>query len=388
VRSKFVARWNRALPALDAVAEAMGRRRAIVVADLTGDATGGLDAAPLLSHCKSLLKLGFEVAYAPVRHRDATAAEIPLLMRNGVTVSSGGGGAADALAERGKPYDLVYLHGSGPLHQLTEIARRSQPAARIVGWLGGGDELANLAAGVAGEQPAVDCLVTPSAIIAARARRSGARAVRMLWGHRQPASPVPFEGRQGFCLLGRFDRPADVGDARHATAALWPAVSAGALGATLEIAGPQLDAASFEPVPDGVVLRGHCADVAAYLSTRRVVLAPRQATGEPHWGTLLALAQGVPCVMTLAAAEGLELPDPLRSMLVARDEEAFIRKARRFYGERAIWSEASERSCDWAREHLSQPAIDETWASVVAVDEAPARTAPATATPDFALTAG
>ena len=106
----------------------------------------------------------------------------------------------------------------------------------------------------------------------------------------------------------------------------------------------------------------------AYLAGIRVMLAPLRFGAGVKGKVLISLGQGLPCVMSEVAAEGLGLPGALRTLLVAEDDEAFQRKALRFHADGALWQRASELALRWAQETLSAAAID---AGLAAALEAP-----------------
>jgi O-antigen biosynthesis protein len=103
------------------------------------------------------------------------------------------------------------------------------------------------------------------------------------------------------------------------------------------------------------------------------MLAPLRFGAGVKGKVLLSLAHGVPCVMSAIAAEGLDLPGPLRNLVVAGDDESFVRKALRFDKDDGLWRQASGLALEWAERNLSPAAIDAAFAEALAATPAAAR---------------
>jgi hypothetical protein len=377
-RATFVARWQDALPAAHAGDIPRRRAKALVIDQRFPDPDRDAASHALLSHCESLMRLGFSVEFAALGTSGGDQRDRAVLAMRGIEPHDGSESARDLLSARTGQFDVIYLHRLPVAKELLAHARATQPEARILysladlhalrlsrgAALAGDEALAAQSRVIEAEEleaiRAADQVITHSSLEKEWIRRRAPEVpvLRLLWAQRVAKALAPFEARRGFCFLGSYDHAPNVDAVRTFLSTLWPRIRAAEPTAPFDIAGSGFDATVFAPLPEGVEPRGYVADLSAYLAGMRVMLAPLRFGAGVKGKVLMSLAQGLPCVMSEVAAEGLGLPGALRTLLVAEDDEAFQRKALRFHSDGALWQRASELALGFAQETLSAAAID------------------------------
>jgi hypothetical protein len=375
-RRNFLARWQTVLPAAAAPGEAKRPQRALIIDERLPDPTRDAASVALLSHAEALVQLGYQTEFVPVDHDVSAHDDGRSLFMRGIEAHIGSEDADALLRSRADQFDLIYLHRLSVARRLLPLCRETQTKARIVYSVAdlhglrvqrqaeavGDDKLR--AEGAALEQAERQCLaacdvaLTHSLHEEAWIEREvpGTRVVRALWSYRVNTAPKPVTGREGFCFLGTYLHKPNIDAVRHFLATQWPPLRQ-ATGSVFEIAGSHLELGGFATGRDGVVARGYVADASAYLGGIRVMLAPLRFGAGVKGKVLISLAEGLPCVVTETAAEGIALPKSIRTLLVAKNEAEFIAKAAALHRDDALWSKASALVHSWARENLSQEAI-------------------------------
>ncbi len=385
-RANFVAKWQHVLPAADAQENTAQPKRALVIDERLPDPNRDAASQAVLSHCESLIRLGYCVEFVPLSFDSSAREAGASLFMRGIEAHVEADNAADLLRARAGQFDLVYLHRLSVARDLMATSRATQPAARIVynvadlhflrlrrraGIEANATFLAESEFMEADERTCLagaDVVITHSTDEEAwiRGVLPGANVRRVMWTQRINPAVAPFGERRNFCFVGTYGHEPNVDAVGHFLRAMWPKVRDGLPDATFEIAGSHLAPGMFDTGLPGVVPRGYFADARSYLAQVRVMLAPLRFGAGVKGKVLLAFAEGLPCVMSGIAAEGLELPAAIRELLVAADEEAFVRKAVRFYTDSTVWTQASGLVREWAAANLSPSAIDRDIAAALA----------------------
>lgn len=384
-RANFAARWEHVLPPAGGETAVSIPLRALVIDEHVPDPNRDAASVALISHCESLRRLGYAVEFVPhIRAGGSSDGGASLFMR-GIEAHADADGAASLLRERAGQFDLIYLHRLSVARDLLPVCRMTQPAARIVYSIADlhfqrqrrmaeveGNAAALSESEITEQQEracmlAADRVVTHSHEEAAwiGAELPAVKAGRVLWSYPIASEVAPFAARRNVCILGTYGHAPNVDAVRHFAGTLWPLVRARLPDVDLEIAGSHLERGEFDFSVPGLLPRGYVADAGAYLDGTRVMLAPLRYGAGVKGKVLLSFARGLPCVMTGIAAEGLGLPRAIQELLVATDDEAFVRKAIRFYTDEAIWMRASGLIRDWAAENLSPGAIDRGLAALL-----------------------
>jgi hypothetical protein len=163
----------------------------------------------------------------------------------------------------------------------------------------------------------VDAVITHSPAEADMLRRDlpRGRVHRVPWGMAPRPTAVPFGARSGVALIGDLTDPAPLHAALRLVEEVMPLVWQHDPSVECFLIG----APPAEPAPrlsrPGVELVGPVADLMEVFDRVRVTVAPLGFGAGVSAAVLDSLAGGVPCVCSPVAAEGLDLPAPLASLV-------------------------------------------------------------------------
>ena len=104
---------------------------------------------------------------------------------------------------------------------------------------------------------------------------------------------------------------------------------------------------------DDVLLHGRVADLAPWLESCRLSIAPLRFGAGVKGKLNTAMAHGLPVVATLVAAEAMHLQDG-RDVLLADDAESFAAAIVRVYGDAELWGALSAGGLANVRNHFSE----------------------------------
>ena len=314
--------------------------RALVI-DATLPATArDAGSNAILSHVRSLQRLGYAVTFAPVDMvGDAAALEAHDVR---CCLSPWYATVEEVLRRHAGAFALVYLHRVDTAGRYAQLVRDTQRHARLVYGVAdlhhlrtarqaeveGRTDLAAYAAHLRVLElhaaRAADAVITHSTheaeILGAHIPRERVHVVP--WAVAPRPTAVPFAARRGLAFIGGYGHRPNLDAALFLIEAVVPELTAlGAGGSGAEL--PCLLAGSFMPerlrelaaVRPGVEPVGWVPDLALLFDRVRLSVAPLAYGAGVKGKVLDSLAAGVPCVCTPAAAEGLDLPEPLAGLV-------------------------------------------------------------------------
>ena len=328
---QFRARWSGREAAMQPAAA-----RALVIDDRMPRSGRDAGSNVLLSHMRSLQRLGFEVSF--------------------VSADTVGGAAADALAAEGiAPYHapwtgsveevlrreaggfaLVYLHRVSNTRYLPLI-RHYQPRARLVYCVADLHHLRLARQAEVEQRPELthasqqlrtaelsaatlaDAVITHSSHEAALLRRDapGARVHLVPWAVAANPVQAPFSERRGLAFVGSFGHAPNVDAAWWLLQDILPLLGTRAPGIECLMVGSDMPDSLRAAERPGVRMLGHVADLGSVFGQVRLTVAPLTFGAGAKGKLLDSLAAGVPCACTPVAAEGLELPQTLQATVAA-----------------------------------------------------------------------
>lgn len=351
--------------------------RALVVDDALPAARGGVGADVLVSHLRSLQRLGFEVTVAPA---DMAAGPAALeLERLGIATVGAPwfSSVEEVLRRQGDTLDLVYLHRVTTASAYLSLVRRYAPRARLIYGVGDLHHVRLARQGETEQRPellamsrwtraeelraaaASDAVITHSSAEAELLRREAplAQVHLVRWALSARPTPFPFAARLGFAFVGSFGEAADLDAARWLVDEILPEVLAREPGMRLLLAGSRmpddlrrLSRPGLEPIGETGAPEDVCAAV-------RLTIAPLNFGAGVKAEILASLAAGAPCVCTPPAAEGLDLPAELQG-LVAESAADLADLVVRLHQDEAMNSTCSAAGLAYVAEHLSEPKLD------------------------------
>ena len=383
-RSRFLTRWTGTLPRIGE--EAAGEARTVLFIDEHFPAPEeDAGSVAVFSHARAFVRLGYRVVFVATEQAGHAAVRARRLRARGIEAEDGIGSMEQFLATRANQFDVVYVHRFHVARQVLEAARGANPKAKIlfsladlhhvreeraqaVTGMGDGHAIAATRADELAAIAAADVTITHSDwerdYIAGHL--PAARVVVALWDLPAAAVRAPFAERRGLCFLGSY-RHAPNGDAiAHFMTAVWPRTAEAVRQDGLDIVGAYTDALKLGALPDDIRLAGYVADIAAYLDGKRLMVAPLRFGAGVKGKVLLALSQGLPCIMSPVAAEGIPLSAELAEALVAADDDALRARIEALYADPVRWQAVSEAAVDWARRTLSEAAVTSALAEALA----------------------
>jgi glycosyltransferase involved in cell wall biosynthesis len=165
------------------------------------------------------------------------------------------------------------------------------------------------------------------------------------------APQTPFEERWGIGFIGGFEHAPNLDAVRFFLNEIWPLVREAVPGCEFSIVGKGLDEDVLQGLSSGVSYLGHLPDIAAWLDTLRLTVAPLRFGAGAKGKVASSLACGVPCVATTIAVEGMDLVNG-NFVLVADSPAAFADRVRLAYTDATLWRHMSEAGLSHAREAL------------------------------------
>jgi len=356
-------------------------RRALVIDDTTPKRTRDAGSTAIISHMQSLQRLGFEVAFA-------AAAEFRI---GGVPADTGHldelgifsfrppyyGSIEDAMIRQAGEFDLIYLHRLSNASRYCEMARGYFPRARVLYSVADLHFLRLARQAEAEDSPelmqlskvtqrrellamaAADAVLTHSRFEAELMRQTIRKdRIHVVPWHR-PARPatIDFSDRQGVAFVGYYGHQPNLDAARWLIDEIMPLVRKGNPSIECLLVGPDTPKDLERLCGDGCVAVGLVDDLAAMFGRVRLSVAPL-AYGAGLKGKVLdSLAAGTPCVCTAIAAEGFDLPAPLRAY-VADDASGLAAAILRLHEDREENDLCSRVGLDFVAERFSEAEVD------------------------------
>ena len=284
------------------------------------------------------------------------------------------------LRDNAARFDVIVLTRHHLATSFLPLLRRHAPGARLVfdtvdlhylrerrGADVAGDEAARRAADSTRERElaamaAADITVVVSAEEQAQLLRDapGVR-VELLSNLHELAGPGPgFDERSDLVFVGGFRHPPNT------DAVLWfarevfprirqqlPQVRFHCIGADPP---PEVRVLAAEP---GIVVHGHVPELAPYMDTVRIAVAPLRFGAGVKGKVNLSMAHGQPVVATSCAVEGMHLRDGV-DVAVADAPAAFAEAVVSLYGDRARWEAQARAGLDNVARHFSLDAAAAT----------------------------
>ncbi len=368
----FHARWSgRDTPPLGPAAP-----RALVIDDRMPALDRDAGSSALVSHMRSLQRLGFSVVFAPADTRGGGAAAT--LAAEGIAPCHAPwtGSVEEVLRREAGGFALVYLHRASNTRYLPLI-RHHQPRARVVycladlHWLRlarqaeveGRPELAELSQRLRAVELSaaslVDAVITHSSYEAALLAQDApaARIHLVPWAIAPNPVATPWAERRGLAFVGSY------GHAPNLDAAWWllqevlPLLRARAPTLECFFAGSDMPDSLRAAERPGARMLGQVSDLSGLFRRIRLTVAPLGFGAGVKGKVLDSLAAGLPCACTPVAAEGLDLPAPL-SELVAQTPAALAELILRLHEDAAFNVLCSEAGLAFIAANWSQTRLD------------------------------
>jgi glycosyltransferase involved in cell wall biosynthesis len=393
-----MARWA-AVPA--SMVEPDPRPRALFIDERVPDPNRDAGSNAAISHMRSLQRLGFRVDFVAAYRLDSDAASSAALQAMGITCWQAPwvGSVEEVFSRIGEGLDLAYLHRFALMQRYAALVRRWCPAARLVycvadlhhlrlgrrmaveAGLPGGGMIADGAVpwddppdAVAGLRTAellaalgADAVITHSSFEQALLRREAPEAAVHLvpWEVAARPTEAPFGERSGLAFIGSFGHAPNLDAAHFLVETVMPLVWAEDPKIACLLVGSDLPAslraAAAAAPPGRVEVLGQVPELTEIWHRVRLSVAPLRFGAGLKGKVLDSLAAGIPCVCSPMAAEGMDLPPDLSS-LVADTPAALATVILRLHDDAADNAGLAASGLVWVRRALSGARIDATLA--------------------------
>ncbi|MCJ2089594.1 glycosyltransferase [Methylobacterium sp. E-005] len=358
--------------------ELSSRPRALVIDTVMPTAGRDAGSNAILSHVRSLQRLGYAVTFAPADMvGDATALEAEgvrcCLSPWYVTVE-------EVLRRHSGAFALVYLHRVDTAGRYTQLVRDTQRGARLVysvadlhhlrtarqAEVEGRVDLAAYAEHLRFLEltaaRSADAVITHSTVEAALLRRHiPAERVHVVpWAVAPNPTTAPFGQRRGLAFIGGYRHKPNVDAARYLIEAVMPAVATSGPAILCLLVGSDIpeNLRALALTQPGVEVIGQVPDLASVFDGVRLTVAPLAYGAGVKGKVLDSLAAGVPCVCTPAAAEGIDLPEPL-ARLVADTSVGLARSIMALHQDEGLNQACSEAGLAYVAERFGEGRIDD-----------------------------
>ena len=346
-----------------------GARRALVIDDSVPEPDKDAGSNAVLQHMLSLQRLGYRVSFVPADNMARIDPYTADLERRGIECRHRPHDASvdDVLANTA-PFDLVYLHRHSNAFKHGAAVRAHSPAARLIYCVAdlhflrlqrqaeveGGQALRDAAGEMRSAELAAmglaDRIIVHSPAEAELLKQLSADiAVQVVPWTIEPREIAGASATEpALAFIGGYRHHPNVDAARWAAHGVMPLLRTELPGIKLLLVGSHMPAEVAALAAPDVLPLGHVAALDDVFARVRLTIAPLRFGAGLKGKVLDSLAAGIPCVMTSVAAEGLNLPPELQSLVA--DEPAEI--ARRIA---ALWRDgrAYRRTARAARAYIA-----------------------------------
>lgn len=317
--------------------------RALVIDDQLPDPSRDAGSLAILSHVRSLKRLGYAVSFVPSDLAGNHSSLASSLEIEGVTVYLRPhlNSVEELLRREMNTYDLVYIHRYANAARYGALARLFQPMARIV------FSVADLhylrlqrqserfgSASIAAESQlvrlrelsaawSVSSVITHSADEAELLREALPQNHIAVVPWAVAPRPVTrlFDRRRGLAFVGGFRHAPNLDAALRLVYEIMPRVWQTAPDIPCYLVGSDMPDEIANISVEGIEILGKVSDLSAVFNRVRLTVAPLTWGAGVKGKVLESFAFGIPCAMTNIAAEGIALPNKLDVCLGESDDE-------------------------------------------------------------------
>jgi GT2 family glycosyltransferase/glycosyltransferase involved in cell wall biosynthesis len=341
-------RFNGELPELEA--ERSVRQRALIIDDSVPEPDKDAGSNAIFQHILALQRLGYKVTFIPGDNMAKIDPYTAELQRRGVECLYHPYyfSVEDVFRKRPVPFDLVYLHRYSNASKYGGMIRQHFPKARILYNVADlhflrMERQAEIESDPVLRQKAeqmrrlelgamffVDCVIVHSATEAELLAKLAPQIdVQVIPWTVEPREIAPSNtARPAIAFVGGYRHPPNVDAAKWAVQSLMPALRKEAPGIELLLVGSHMPAEVSALAERDVVPLGYVPSLDHVFEQVRLTIAPLRYGAGLKGKVLESFAAGIPCVMTTIAAEGLELPEPLQSLVVDEAQDIAARIAK------------------------------------------------------------
>jgi glycosyltransferase involved in cell wall biosynthesis len=167
-----------------------------------------------------------------------------------------------------------------------------------------------------------------------------------------PGRRQPFSAREGLCFVGGYLHRPNIDAVEYFLADIWPRVLTRLPTARFSVVGADMPASFARFASSSVRLVGYVKDIDEFLCTVRLTVAPLRYGAGVKGKIGSSLANGVPCVATPLAVEGMKLV-PGEIVAVAEAPDDFAAQIVSLLQDEVAWTRMSDAAARFAVENYS-----------------------------------
>ena len=369
---QFRSRWS----GRGSAAEPDRPPRALVIDDTLPKASRDAGSQAVISHIRSLQRLGYAVVFAPATMSGGDDAAALEAIGVSCCCAPWTGSVEEVLRRESGSFALVYLHRGGNARYLPLI-RHHQPRARVVYSVADLHHLRLARQAEVEQRPElteasqrvrmaelsaarfVDSVITHSSYEAALLKRDlpDARIHVVPWSVQPRPTQVPWAERRGLAFVGSYGHPPNLDAAWWLVQEVMPLVRAQDAGIECILVGSNMPDSLRAAGAPGIHAVGRIDSMAVLFDRVRLTVAPLTFGAGLKGKVLDSFAAGVPCVCSPVAAEGMNLPDSLTG-LVAADAAGIADLIVRLHNDEALNQAYGAAGLAFVTEALSETRLD------------------------------
>jgi glycosyltransferase involved in cell wall biosynthesis len=354
-----------------------GKRHALIIDKRAPRRGSDAGSEVILSHMVALQRLGFEVAFSSLAA--PSFAEAAYLEAWGITCCNEPWFATpeEALKRLGPDLDVVYIHRGSIASAYMALARHYAPHAQVLYSVADLHFLRYSRQAAYQKQPGLlersrhlrtdellaasraDAVLTHSSFELDLLRKEvpNAEAHLVRWSVTASDEVPDITSRDGLAFVGSFAHPPNLAASLILIDQVLPRVREQMPNVKAICAGSDMPEHLRRLSGPGVEIRGHVPDLTEIYQAVRHTVAPLPYGAGIKGKVVDSLAAGLPCVMSPAAAEGLDLPSALQN-LVASSIETTAEQVIRLHRDNDYAQSSAEAGLDYIRTYFSADRLD------------------------------
>jgi len=319
-------------------AEPVVNRRALVIDDSVPEPDKDAGSNAVWQHILSLQRLGYKMSFIPADNMARIDPYTADLEQRGVECfyRPRYTSVDDVLAQHPAPFDLVYLHRYANAAKYGGAIRDHSPTARMLycvadlhflrsrrqAELENNPVLREEAEQLRDSEVALlahcDCAIVHSTAEAELIQQMspGINVHVIPWTVELRNVPKSTVKRPALAFIGGYRHPPNVDAAKWAAQSIMPLLREQVPGVELLLVGSHMPQEVAALAATDIVPVGHVPSLGSVFARIRLTIAPLRYGAGLKGKVLDSMAAGIPCVMTTIAAEGLNLPAELQSLVV------------------------------------------------------------------------
>jgi glycosyltransferase involved in cell wall biosynthesis len=167
-----------------------------------------------------------------------------------------------------------------------------------------------------------------------------------------PGRQNEFEEREGICFVGSYLHTPNVDAVKYFLDSIWPAVREKLPLCKFYIVGSNLPDEIASRTDPNVEMVGHVPDLRSFFERMRLSVAPLRFGAGAKGKVVSSLANGLPCIASNMATEGMNLKDNLH-LAIENTPEGFADRIVRIYNDKDFWNRLSDAGCEFCSSEFS-----------------------------------